>query len=147
MITYLDVTYTRKLVTLAPCPVPAGFPSPADVEEVVDFVSWIVRHETSTFWCKVSGDSLHDMGIQDGDWIAVDRTGKACPGRVVSTVQQFSPALEIYSIDESFLDMSGVGDPCPSTSLNGALAIRWLYRHRIAEAGFHGSPLAACERA
>ncbi|MEI3805883.1 hypothetical protein V6R85_15290 [Agrobacterium sp. CCNWLW32] len=66
--------------------------------------------------------------------------------RVVSTVQQFSPALEVYSIDDNFFGMSGFGDPCPSTSLNGALAIRWLYRQRIAEAGFHGFPLAACER-
>lgn len=78
MLTYLDVTYTRKQVVMAPCPVPAGFPSPAgdDQEEVVDFVSWIVRHEASTFWWRVSGDSLSSIGILDGDWVAIDRTGK-----------------------------------------------------------------------
>ncbi|MEI3805884.1 S24 family peptidase [Agrobacterium sp. CCNWLW32] len=51
-------------------------------------MSWIVRHEASTFWWKVSGDGLHDIGIQDGDWIGVDRTGKARPGRVVLAVHE-----------------------------------------------------------
>lgn len=97
MLTYLDVTYTRKSVVMAPCPVPAGFPSPAgdDQEEVVDFVSWIVRHEASTFWWRVSGDSLSSMGILDGDWVAIDRTGKARPGRVVLAVHEGQVLIKV----------------------------------------------------
>jgi len=97
MLTYLDVHYTGRKVTLAPCPVPAGFPSPAgdDQEEVVDFVSWIVRHEASTFWWRVSGDSLSSIGILDGDWVAIDRTGKARPGRVVLAVHEGEVLIKV----------------------------------------------------
>ena len=32
-------------------------------------------------------------------------------GRVVSVLRQFAPELEVYSIDESFLNFSGLTDP------------------------------------
>lgn len=58
--------------------VSAGFPSPAgdDLEDEVDPIAWIVRHPSSTFWWRVEGDCLWDVGIRDGDLIAVDRAGK-----------------------------------------------------------------------
>ena len=31
--------------------------------------------------------------------------------RVVSVLARFAPELEVYSIDESFLDLTGVPDP------------------------------------
>lgn len=65
--------------------VPAGFPSPAadDLEDEIDPIAWIVRHPSATFWWRVSGDSLVDEGIHDGDLIAVDRAGKRRTGRIV----------------------------------------------------------------
>jgi DNA polymerase V len=65
--------------------VPAGFPSPAadDLEETVDPMKWVVRHEHATFWWRVSGDSLEAEGILDGDLIAVDRAGRRRSGRIV----------------------------------------------------------------
>lgn len=73
---------------LAPVCVPAGFPSPAgdDLEESIDPIAWIVRRESSTFWWKVSGTSLVNEGILDGDLIAIDRAGKKRLGRVVLAV-------------------------------------------------------------
>ena len=78
----------RRLVRLAPIAVPAGFPSPAadDIEGEVDPIEWITRNPTTTFWWRVQGDSLHDLGIRDGDLIAVDRDGKRRLGRVVVAV-------------------------------------------------------------
>lgn len=68
--------------------VPAGFPSPAadDAEDVIDPFAWVVRHEAATYWWRVSGDSLIDVGILDGDLVAVDRAGKVRPGRIVLAV-------------------------------------------------------------
>ncbi|WP_315922107.1 LexA family protein [Mesorhizobium sp. SP-1A] len=65
--------------------VPAGFPSPAadDLEDEIDPIAWVVRHPSATFWWRVSGDSLVDEGIHDGDLIAVDRAGKRRIGRIV----------------------------------------------------------------
>ncbi|TCL89884.1 SOS response UmuD protein [Rhizobium sp. PP-WC-2G-219] len=80
--------YVRSVVKVSSLRVPAGFPSPAadDLEDVVDPIAWIVRHEPSTFWWRVSGDSLTREGICDGDMIAVDRAGKMRVGRVVIAV-------------------------------------------------------------
>lgn len=66
---------------------PAGFPSPAadDQEDVIDPFAW-GRHEAATYWWRVSGDSLVDVGILDGDLVAVDRAGKVRPGRIVRVV-------------------------------------------------------------
>ena len=69
-------------------PVSAGFPSPAadDLEDEIDPISWIIRHPTSTFWWRVEGNCLWDVGIRDGDLIAVDRAGKRRIGRAVLAV-------------------------------------------------------------
>jgi len=66
----------------------AGFPSPAgdDLEDEIDPISWVVRHPASTFWWRVEGDCLWDVGIRDGDIIAVDRAGKRRLGRAVLAV-------------------------------------------------------------
>lgn len=84
----VSVAYVQQLLPLASIRVPAGFPSPtADHEEdEIDPIAWVVRHPSATFWWKVSGDSLMDEGIHDGDLIAVDRSGKRRVGRIVLAV-------------------------------------------------------------
>lgn len=84
----VSVEYIKRNVVLASVIVPAGFPSPtADHEEdEIDPIEWIVRHPAATFWWRVSGDSLLDEGICDGDLIAVDRAGKKRVGRIVLAV-------------------------------------------------------------
>ena len=81
----LTVTLIDREMPLAAVWVPAGFPSPAadDLEETVDPMKWVVRHEHATFWWRVSGDSLEAEGILDGDLIAVDRAGRRRSGRIV----------------------------------------------------------------
>ena len=68
--------------------VSAGFPSPAgdDLEDEIDPIAWVVRHPSSTFRWRVEGDCLWDVGIRDGDIIAVDRAGKRRLGRAVLAV-------------------------------------------------------------
>lgn len=88
ILTPVSVQYFKRNVVLASVTVPAGFPSPtADHEEdEIDPIEWIVRHPAATFWWRVSGDSLEDEGIHDGDLIAVDRAGKKRVGRIVLAV-------------------------------------------------------------
>lgn len=54
----------------------AGFPSPADdyVEDALDPTSLIVTNPTATFFWRVSGSSMVKAGIQDGDYVVVDRS-------------------------------------------------------------------------
>jgi len=75
----------------------AGFPSPAgdDLEDEIDPISWVVRHPSSTFWWRVEGDCLFDVGIRDGDLIAVDRAGKRRIGRAVLAVVEGAVTAKI----------------------------------------------------
>jgi len=77
--------------------VSAGFPSPAgdDLEDEIDPIAWVVRHPTSTFWWRVEGDCLWDVGIRDGDIIAVDRAGKRRLGRAVLAVVEGAVTAKI----------------------------------------------------
>jgi len=77
--------------------VSAGFPSPAgdDLEDEIDPIAWVVRHPTSTFWWRVEGDCLWDVGIRDADIIAVDRAGKRRIGRAVLAVVEGAVTAKI----------------------------------------------------
>ena len=84
-------------VSVAGARVSAGFPSPAadDFEDEIDPIAWVVRHPSSTFWWRVEGDCLWDVGIRDGDLIAVDRAGKRRIGRAVLAVVEGAVTAKI----------------------------------------------------
>ena len=55
--------------------VQAGWPSPAE-EELVDTMSlddYLIRHPEQSYLIKVSGDSMVDAGIHEGDLVIVER--------------------------------------------------------------------------
>lgn len=54
----------------------AGFPSPAQdyVDEWIDLNRHLVPHPSSTFFARVSGDSMCEEGIDDGDLIIIDKS-------------------------------------------------------------------------
>ena len=54
-----------------------------------------MRHPASTFWWRVQGDYLWDVGIRDGDIIAVDRAGKRRLGRAVLAVVEGAVTAKI----------------------------------------------------
>jgi DNA polymerase V len=56
--------------------VPAGFPSPADdhIEGRLDLNEHLVRRPAATFFVRVSGHSMRDAGIFDGDLLVIDRS-------------------------------------------------------------------------
>jgi DNA polymerase V len=56
--------------------VKAGFPSPADdfIDKKLDLNEYLVQHPTSTFFVRVTGDSMIGAGIHSGDILIVDRS-------------------------------------------------------------------------
>jgi DNA polymerase V len=56
--------------------VSAGFPSPAEdhIDKLLDLNELVVRNEAATFMMRVSGRSMEEAGISDGDIIVVDRS-------------------------------------------------------------------------
>ncbi|MFO8236708.1 MAG: translesion error-prone DNA polymerase V autoproteolytic subunit [Prochlorococcaceae cyanobacterium] len=78
----------RWSLPLAGATVAAGFPSPADdyVEGRIDLNEALIRHPSSTFFLRVSGDSMRGAGILDGDLLVVDRAIEPRAGLVVVAV-------------------------------------------------------------
>ena len=63
----------------------AGFPSPADdyKHDRLDFNRDYIRHPEASFYGDVSGDSMKDAGIFDGDRVIIDRAVEAHHGSIV----------------------------------------------------------------
>ena len=54
----------------------AGFPSPADdFKEIrISLDTELVRNKDATFYARVSGESMIEAGIDDGDLLVIDRS-------------------------------------------------------------------------
>ena len=66
----------------------AGFPSPAEDFAVqrIDLTAILVVHPQATFLLRVSGDSMREAGIFDGDTLVVDKAIKPRHGHIVVAV-------------------------------------------------------------
>lgn len=55
--------------------VPAGFPSPAQDSDsdILDLNRELISSPSSTFCARVTGDSMIDCGIDDGDILIIDK--------------------------------------------------------------------------
>lgn len=82
---YLPDRRTRWSRPLILCRVPAGFPSPAEdyVEGRIDLNCDLIRHPLSTFYIRVSGDSMVGAGILAGALLVVDRAVESHDGHIV----------------------------------------------------------------
>ncbi|PWC18931.1 translesion error-prone DNA polymerase V autoproteolytic subunit [Brenneria corticis] len=65
--------------------IPAGFPSPAQdyVEQRIDLNKVCVRHPSATYFLRVSGESMVEGHISDGDLLVVDSSLEAKHGDIV----------------------------------------------------------------
>ncbi|MDA3930189.1 MAG: translesion error-prone DNA polymerase V autoproteolytic subunit [Prolixibacteraceae bacterium] len=62
----------------------AGFPSPAQdfVDLAIDLNKELVKHPSATFYGRVKGESMRDLGINDGDLIVIDKSLIPKNGRI-----------------------------------------------------------------
>ena len=79
---------TRHKRPLFLIPVSAGFPSPAEdyIEGNLDLNKYFIKHPAATFFVKVTGSSMIDAGIHDGDILIVDRSVKPADKKVIIAV-------------------------------------------------------------
>jgi len=63
-------------ISVSDSPVHAGFPSPAEniIENKLDLNKLLVKNPSSTFFAKVSGESMIDDGVDDGDILVIDKS-------------------------------------------------------------------------
>ncbi len=84
----VDAGLSLAVVQLAPVAVAAGFPSPAQdyFDGRIDLNEHLIKDVTSTFVVRVSGHSMENAGISDGDELLVNRALEPKDGSVVIAV-------------------------------------------------------------
>ena len=112
---------SRLALPLAGERVAAGFPSPADdyVEVGIDLNEQLIRHPTSTFFLRVSGESMLGAGIHHGDLLVVDRSLDPRPGRVVVAVLNGEFTLKRLVQHQGRLRLEAANPAYPPLELHG----------------------------
>jgi DNA polymerase V len=66
----------------------AGFPSPAFdyLEKELDLNEYLIKHPSSTFLAKVTGDSMIKANLKDGDLLIIDKAKEPKTGDTVVAV-------------------------------------------------------------
>jgi len=72
----LKSTLKKIQIPLFLAKISAGFPSPADdyIEKPLDLNEHLISNPPATFFVRVSGQSMINAGIHDGDLLIVDRS-------------------------------------------------------------------------
>ena len=93
----LDSYYSLPVYDVS---VSAGFPSPADdfIETKLDLNEHLVKHPAATFFVRVSGEAMADIGIRDGDILVVDRSLDPQQGDIVVAVVDGEMVVKKYPL-------------------------------------------------
>jgi len=77
-------TETKLELPFAVNGISAGFPSPADdfLDSSIDLNRELIKNPHSTFYGKVRGDSMRDLGIHNGDILIVDKSLEPHNGKI-----------------------------------------------------------------
>ncbi len=73
---FVPDTHEELMLPLVDAYISAGFPSPADdyIEGKLDLNKLLIQNPSSTFFAKVRGTSMIDIGIHDGDILVIDKS-------------------------------------------------------------------------
>ena len=76
------------LIPLAKESISAGFPSPAEdhMELGIDLNRYLIKNPISTFFLRVSGNSMNNAGIYNNDLLIIDRSINPIPGHIVVAI-------------------------------------------------------------
>ena len=109
--------YFQQLITplrrkLSPLSLPianesisAGFPSPADdyLDIGIDLNEQLIRNPESTFFLRVSGHSMTNAGINDGDLVIIDRSIDPTPAHIVVAIVEGNFTLKRLTLRDEKL--------------------------------------------
>lgn len=100
---------SRLSLALAPN-IKAGFPSPADdyLRDSLDFNRDLIKNPEATFYGRVSGDSMRDAGINEGDIAVIDRSLQPTDGDVIVAYvnEEFSiKYLDLTHKEEGYIEL------------------------------------------
>lgn len=81
---YSPFALEEMYLPLAEGGISAGFPSPAAdfSEKGIDLNKALIKNPSSTFYGRVNGDSMKDLGIEDGDLLVIDKSLEPQDGKI-----------------------------------------------------------------
>ena len=96
----------------------AGFPSPADEyrHETLDFNRDYIKHPEASFYGNVSGNSMKDAGIFDGDRVIIDRAVEPHDGSIVLAWWNGDFTMKYLDLphrDEGYIELRPANDDYP----------------------------------
>tara|TARA_B100000965_G_scaffold395202_1_gene408398 strand:- start:2888 stop:3325 length:438 start_codon:yes stop_codon:yes gene_type:complete len=79
---------STRLFPLVTEKISAGFPSPAEdyIELGIDLNKYLIKNPVSTFFLRVSGNSMNNAGIYNNDLLIIDRSLNPKPGHIVVAI-------------------------------------------------------------
>ena len=83
----------------------AGFPSPADdfLDISIDLNKELIKNPPATFFGRVNGDSMKDLGIDDGDLLIIDKSLEPSNGKIAVCYIDGEFTLKKIQIEKDFL--------------------------------------------
>ena len=113
--------------------VAAGFPSPADdyIEAGLDLNEYLVKHPSSTFLARASGDSMTRAGILDGALLVVDKSLTPKNGSVVIAAINGELTCKILDVEHRMLRAANPSYPSIALGDDTDLLIEGVVVHAI----------------
>nr|HPQ81948.1 transcriptional repressor LexA [bacterium] len=110
--------------------VQAGFPSPAE-EELIDTLSlddYLIDKPEASFLLKVSGDSMIDEGIHEGDLVIIERGQNPRNGDIVLGCVDNEWTLKYYRRTSSGVELVPANSKYPVIRPKGELTLGGIVR-------------------
>lgn len=100
---------SKLALSLAPT-IKAGFPSPAEdyLHDSLDFNHDLIKNPEATFYGRVSGDSMIEAGICDGDIAVIDRSLQPIDGDIIVAYVNGEFTIKYLSLshkDEGYIEL------------------------------------------
>jgi len=113
--------------------VQAGFPSFAveDKGEHLSLDEWLVNEHDSTYLLKVSGDSMINAGIHEGDYVIVERTQDFHAGDIVIAEVDDNWTMKYLRSKNKKFYLEAANDEYPDIYPEGELKIHAVVRSSV----------------
>ena len=100
---------SKLALSLAPT-IKAGFPSPAEdyLHDSLDFNHDLIKNPEATFYGRVSGNSMIEAGICDGDIAVIDRSLQPIDGDIIVAYVNGEFTIKYLSLshkDEGYIEL------------------------------------------
>ena len=128
--TLIDIYFPKDGV---PNPLPlfmssvaAGRIAPADdhIERRVDLNTYLINNPASTFLVHVSGQSMLEHGLTDGDWLVVDKSVPAVTGSLVVVALDSDLLVKELELRDGRVWLHSANDAFRSIEVRDSMVLR-----------------------